>query len=127
MDITVEPSANAVFELKLAAGNKREMVIGYNAATQTLYLDRSKTANNSFDSSYNKLGRFETTLALNNKQLQLRVFFDKSVVEVFANDGQAAMTMQLFPEENDKGIELVSNNGKSIVKKLVVWPIKSSW
>jgi len=127
MDITIVPSAETVFEIKLAAGDNKEMVIGYNTATQMLYSDRSKTSNNNFDSAYIKLSRFETTLAPGNKELRLHIFFDKSIVEVFANNGEAAMSMQLFPDEKDNNVVLEIKNGNCLIKNLLVWPLKSSW
>ena len=103
------------------------MELGYDNASKTLYMDRSKTINTSFSKSFEKLGRYETNLALNDALLHLRIFVDNSIVEVFANDGEAVMTMQVFPGEIDSGIELFCKNGKALIKNLTLWSIKSSW
>jgi sucrose-6-phosphate hydrolase SacC (GH32 family) len=90
-------------------------------------VDRSKTGNISFNEAFEKLGRYETKLVLNDARLELRVFVDKSIVEVFANMGRAVMTMQVFPDEIDSGVEVFCENGKIFIENLTLWTIKSTW
>jgi fructan beta-fructosidase len=123
----IQPGSNSTCGLRLAVGNGHYFEIGYNTATQTLYVDRSKTGNIDFNPEFQKRSRYETKLSLDNGLLTLKVFFDNSVVEVFANDGRAVMTMQLFPDQKDGGLELFSSNGKSKIKSFNVWNIKSCW
>jgi fructan beta-fructosidase len=104
-----------------------EMELGYDNTSQTLYMDRSKTRNSSFNRSFEKLGRYETHLTLDNALLSLRIFVDNSIVEVFANEGRSVMTMQVFPNEVDSGVELFCNQGKIFIENLTLWPIKSVW
>jgi len=125
--LSVKFSTYSTFGLRIFSSNGHEMELGYDYSSQTLYIDRSKTSNISFNKSFEKLGRYETSLALNNALLHLRIFVDKSIVEVFANDGQAVMTMQVFPNEIDSEIELFCKNGKAIIKNLTLWSINSSW
>jgi fructan beta-fructosidase len=125
--LSVKSSTYSTFGLRIFSSNGHEMELGYDYSSQTLYIDRSKTSNISFNKSFEKFGRYVTNLTLNNALLPLQIFVDKSIVEVFANDGQAVMTMQVFPGEIDSGIELFSKNGKAVIKNLTLWSIKSSW
>jgi fructan beta-fructosidase len=125
--LSVEPSVSSTFGIRFFSGSGHEMELGYDNVSHILYMDRGKTSNNSFNKSFEKLGRYETNLALNNTLLNLRIFVDKSIVELFANNGQAVMTMQVFPDEIDSGIELFCNRGKALIKNLTLWSIKSSW
>lgn len=127
LEIVLQPSAVTVSGVRLAAGNGHEIEIGYNAKTQTLYIDRSKTSNQSFNENFEKLSHYETKLVLSNNLLRLDIFFDKSIIEVFANNGEAALTAQLFPDEKDNGIELFSNNGTTKLVSLNLWSMKSIW
>jgi fructan beta-fructosidase len=127
INVTFEPGVNSTCGIKLATGSDHEFEIGYNTATQTLYMDRSKTGNIDFSPAFQKTSRCETKVPLDNGQLHINLFFDKSVVELFANNGQAVMTMQLFPDPKDSGIEIFSSNGKSKIKSLSLWNIKSCW
>jgi sucrose-6-phosphate hydrolase SacC (GH32 family) len=58
--------------------------------------------------------------------LNLRVFLDKSMVEVFANDRQAVVYMQQHQAE-DVGISLFSKGGDIAVKQAKAWKMKSTY
>ena len=124
---SVEPSIDSNFGIRLFSGAGHEMELGYNSTSQTLYMDRSKTRNSSFNRLFEKLGRYETHLTLDNTLLSLRIFVDNSIVEVFVNDGRSVMTMQVFPNEVDSGVELFCNQEKIFIENLTLWPIKSVW
>ena len=58
--------------------------------------------------------------------MKLRVFVDKSVVEVFANDRQAVMR-RVYPSRTDSvGVSLFSVGGTVRVAKLDAWKIAPS-
>ena len=127
MEILIEPSTHSTSGVRIAKSGNSFFEIGYDAAKQLLYIDRSKSGARSFNKNFEKLSRFETTLALLNRQLQLHIFFDHSIVEVFANNGKAVLTAQIFPDESDNGIELFSTGGKSKLVKSTIWKMKSIW
>ena len=112
--------------IQLAAGGGHEIEIGYDVRTKKLYIDRSKTAHQSFHKNFEKLSRFGTPLILTANQLRLHIFFDNSIVEVFANNGEAALTAQLYPQTSDNAIQLFSRKGKAIAKEIRFWKIKSA-
>ena len=61
----------------------------------------------------------------NNETLKLRVFIDKSVVEVFVN-GKQALAVRVYPSLNDSvGVSLRSHGQDSDLKLLEVWQMKS--
>jgi beta-fructofuranosidase len=61
-----------------------------------------------------------------DEPLRLRVFVDKSVVEVFANGRQAAMR-RIYPSRPDSvGVRLFSNGGEARVTSLEAWEIAAS-
>jgi beta-fructofuranosidase len=61
------------------------------------------------------------------KTLKLHVFLDRSVMEVFINDGQATATRVEYPVENDLGVGVFAENGKATLESLDVWQMKSIW
>jgi fructan beta-fructosidase len=127
MEIVLQPSAGAISGVRLAVGDDHKIEIGYDAKTQNLYIDRSGVANRSFNKNFEKLSRYETKLVLTRNLLRLDIFFDKSIVEVFANDGEAVLTAQLFPNEKDNGLELFSNGGTTRLVSLNLWNMKPVW
>lgn len=58
------------------------------------------------------------------EDLTLRVFLDKNVVEVFANDRQAAVAVEKYVPGN-LGVNLFSKQGGVLVKDLRAWKMKS--
>jgi beta-fructofuranosidase len=62
----------------------------------------------------------------NGERLKLRVFVDKSVVEVFANSRQA-IARRIYPERADSiGVSLFSTGGTTRVRTLEAWKIMPS-
>ncbi len=125
--VEAQPAANGTCGVQLAAGNGHYAEIGYDAVAQKLYVDRSHTANQGFNKNFAKLSRYEAPLALKKGLLKLHIFFDNSIIEVFANDGEAVMTMQIFPDKTDNGIALFSNGGTSTFSNVKIWNMKSAW
>jgi beta-fructofuranosidase len=70
--------------------------------------------------------RFPFTLAQGEKALKLRVFLDRSVLEVYAN-GREAVTRVIYPGAKDLGVELLATGGTAMVRSLQVWPLKTIW
>ncbi len=58
------------------------------------------------------------------KQVRMRVFLDKCVVEAFANDGTAAIFAPLHAAGSDLGVEVFARGGKAHLDSLRAWPIK---
>ena len=127
MELVISPSSSSTSGVRIARSENSFFEIGYDAAKQLLYIDRSKCGLQSFNKTFEKLNRFETTLALNSQPLKLHIFFDHSIVEVFAGNGAAVLTAQIFPTESDNGIELFSSGGKSTLLRATIWNINSIW
>ena len=55
------------------------------------------------------------------EKLELRIFIDRSIVEIFANSRQC-ITQRIYPSQEDSlGIELFSKGGSMTVKSLQAW------
>ena len=92
-----------------------------------LFVDRSGCTNNSFNKKFGSLSRYETSLTPLNGKIKLHIFFDNSIVEVFANNGETVMTTQIFPGENDNGVELFSEGGTTKFDSVKLWRMNSAW
>jgi len=127
MEVVLQPGGNVITGVRLAVGKQNVFVIGYDASSKKLFIDRSGCTTNSFNKNFAGLSRYETPLALLNGKIKLHVFFDHSIIEVFANDGVTVMTAQLFPEEKDNSIELFSDGGTTRFESVKLWEIRSAW
>ena len=59
--------------------------------------------------------------------LKLRVFLDKSVMEIFVNDGRACVTQVVYPGPEDLRIEVFAEGGRASLPSLDVWQMTSIW
>ena len=61
------------------------------------------------------------------KRLKLRVFVDRSVVEVFVN-GRHYLAIRVYPGREDSiGVSLCARGQDAVLKKLDAWQMKSIW
>jgi fructan beta-fructosidase len=127
IDVEIQPVDGAITGVRIANGNDHFFEIGFDTKKKIVYLDRSKTANQSFNKNFEKQSRHETTYTLADDRLRLQIFFDNSIVEVFVNGGERVFTAQLFPQEGDNEIELFSDTIYSKMISCLVYKINSAW
>jgi fructan beta-fructosidase len=127
MQVTLTPGATSVSGVKIAVGNATYFEIGYDAARQLFYIDRSKSGNASFNENFKKSNRFEKNIALKNKKIQLHIYCDNSIVEIFVNDGEAVFTAQIFSAPTNNGIVLFNRGEKTVFNNLQLWKMKTVW
>jgi beta-fructofuranosidase len=70
--------------------------------------------------------RAPLTLAKGDRTLKLRMFFDRSVLEVFANE-IACVTKTISPLEFNTALEIGAEGGNANAKQIQAWPIKTIW
>jgi len=61
------------------------------------------------------------------KSLKLHLFLDKSVLELFINDGATCVTRVEYPGEEDLGVSVFAEGGSATVKSLDAWPMRPIW
>jgi beta-fructofuranosidase len=62
-----------------------------------------------------------------DEKLHLRIFIDRSIIEVFANEKQC-LTVRVNPEREDsRGISFYSRGSSSELVQLDLWQMKSIW
>ena len=57
--------------------------------------------------------------------LSLRLFFDRTVVELYVNGGLVCATSVVYPDKENPGWELFADGGALEVKSLDIWKMKS--
>ncbi len=61
------------------------------------------------------------------KTLKLRLFFDKSVMELFIGDGRQTVTRVVYPESGNLRVEAFAAGGTATIKRLDAWALKPIW
>ena len=128
LQLSISPNnKETVSGVRIAVGNNSYFEIGYNNEKQTLYIDRSKISNDTFNVNYKKMNFYEKSVMLKNNKIDIDIYFDNSIAEIFVNGGEAAFTAQIFPKKDNIGIELFSNNSKTKFSNIKFWELKSAW
>ena len=95
------------FKIKFRTSASQETVLSYDKSTGILKLNRDK-------SGKGLSGEREVKIPLDANILKLRVFVDKSSVEIFANDGIAVLSSRIYPDKNATGIKFFSDGQAKI-------------
>jgi beta-fructofuranosidase len=118
LEITIElgTAQRCGLEVRAAPGGEEETLLYYDATAQELVLDATRSGQD---------GRRvveRAPFALPSGQpLNLRVFVDRSVVEIFANDRQA-ITRRVYPARPDGlGVALFATGGQARFRSVKAW------
>ncbi|MFD5946957.1 GH32 C-terminal domain-containing protein [Streptomyces collinus] len=115
------------FGLKVRTGaGGEETVIGYDATTHELYVDRSRSGAVDFHNLFST-GVETAPLKPKNGKVKLRVLVDASSVEVFGGNGEAVITDQIFPDPSSTGVEIFAEGGTASLDQLRAWQLRSLW
>lgn len=125
-EFQVTPSSAAEFGFKVRTGRNQSTKVGYDRKNKKLFVDRSESGNITFNPTFNT-GKQTAPLKPVNGKVKMRIFVDRSSVEVFGNDGQQVITDIILPDRSSKGLELYAANGSVKLKSLTIYPLKKVW
>lgn len=123
IELTIIPGKAELYGIKVCTSDdgREETIIYYDSSDRKLKFDTRKSG-----LAFGRKIVEEAPLELvNGEPLSLRIFIDKSIVEVFANDRQAIARM-VYPTLGGKGISLFSKGGDIEVSKLKLWELSPS-
>jgi fructan beta-fructosidase len=127
MEVEWEVQKNTTAGVKLAVNGEKGFVVGYDPLTKKLFIDRSNASDTNFHKGFNEWSRYEATLLPDSGKIRLLISFDKSIVEVFANTGEVAMTAQVFTDEKNNGLEVFSKGTTTKFTRLTVYRLRPIW
>jgi fructan beta-fructosidase len=95
VEVVLEPSAGAELGLELRVADPETTKVGYDAERGVVFVDRTESGDATFHPGF--AGRYEAPLPLRDGKIALRVLVDRSSIEVFADDGRAVLTVNVYP------------------------------
>ncbi|WP_457973480.1 glycoside hydrolase family 32 protein [Arthrobacter sp. D1-17] len=95
-----------------------QTVLAYDCGTGELTLDRTSSGNVSFHDTFPSVERVAVPLI--DGRLRLRIFLDRCSVEVFAQDGLATITDQVFPSDSSTAVGLLADGDGGTLVSLTV-------
>lgn len=95
LNLTIDLTNTKGFSIDLLNTQDEKSILSYNLATQKLSFDRTKSGKIDFSKKFPSVESMK--VSPQNGILKLDIFVDNSIVEIFANDGRAALTDLVFP------------------------------
>lgn len=101
-------------------------MIGYNANTQQLFIDRTKSGDMSFSAIFASVYTAPLKPDAQGK-VSIRVLLDWSSVEVFGGQGESTITAQIFPSEGNQAMSLQADVNAFKAVSVAIKTVASSW
>lgn len=110
--------------VRCAPGGEEQTVIGYDNDSRQVFVDRTRS---SLDPTVERDLRGGICQLGRDGLLTLRVFLDRSVIEVFANH-TTCLASRIYPTRHDsQSVRLFARGGPAHLVSLDAWPMRSIW
>jgi fructan beta-fructosidase len=110
---------------RLRVGGAEQTLAGCDFRKSEGFIDRAKSGTVNFSGDF--AGRHAGPLDLLAHRIKLRIFVDRSSVELFANGGETVISDRIFPSPGSTGLQIYERGGSARVVSLDVWKLKSAW
>lgn len=124
LDVTATSVASGSIVCRLLAGAGAYTEVGYDGSRGELFVDRKHSGATDFSRYFPT--RTVAPLKIGERPLRLRILVDRSSVEVFAQDGRAAMTNLVYPPAGASSIEFHAD-GQPKQISVELWNLESAW
>ena len=125
IDLTFAPGTAAKSGITVLGDGTSSTVIGYDASTGEVYVDRGNSGATGFHPLFTSVDTAPVVLNRDGT-VTLRIYVDRSSVEVFAQGGQRTITDQVFPGAGAGEVALFADGGTAHLKSLTVTPLQQS-
>ncbi|WP_423190226.1 glycoside hydrolase family 32 protein [Alkalibacterium sp. f15] len=114
IDLTIEIENAKSIQLSLRSDEKmkKKTVVFVNPVDKDIILDRSNSGK-PFGTEYGTTRKIAQNIS---NKIRMRIFVDKSSIEVFVNDGENVASSRIFPGEDQKYLFVESIGGTSTIK-----------
>ena len=114
-ELSIEMMDAQTATLNLLETGDERFTVSYDRAAQTLRVDRSRCGYPlTADLSPEKKPWREAKVPLQDGKLNLHVFVDVSIVEIYADDGRVAMSSLAFPKGDSYGVSIEADGEVSV-------------
>ncbi|MCO7175810.1 glycoside hydrolase family 32 protein [Sporolactobacillus kofuensis] len=121
-DLSWSDAQNVGLRLRESKDKTRHIDVGVFVKGGYIYVNRAFTGQ---PDKSNKSVESRVAIPSDKKQVHLKIFVDKTSIEVFVDDGQTVFSDEVFPHLNDQGISLFSEGGTSTFKTIEIKKFRS--
>ncbi|MBD2872525.1 glycoside hydrolase family 32 protein [Paenibacillus arenilitoris] len=119
-DVAASDAGRFGLKVRQSANGAEETAVLYDRYRRELTVDRSRAGQVTASPKPCPVGPDP------DGRLSLRVFLDRSSLEVFAGDGEAVMTSRIYPDGGSLGLSLFCEGGGASLPSLTVWQLASA-
>lgn len=120
-----DASSAGEFGFKARQGVGQQTIIGYDVGAGKLFVDRRGSGITGFSKDFP--GKHEAPMRRPKGQVKMRMFVDRSSVEVFAGGGKTVITDLIFPRGKSERFVPYAKGGRTLLKSLRVHELESVW
>lgn len=119
----IEASKAKTVNIVFSNSQGEKVVMQYDPAAATLSFDRTQSGITDFSEGFPAVTVTPTHEA--SGRIALRIFVDRSSMEVFGNDGEFVMTNLVFPRTPYTALSVSTEGGNAKVENLRIYSLKS--
>lgn len=121
VDAVIRPGAAEAAGISVLGDDEHATTIGYDVAAGQLVVDRRHSGDVGFSDAFASVERVPVPLV--GGALAIRVYVDRSSVEVFTDGGLVSVTDLVFPAPGADRIGAWARGGTAVLESLVVTPL----
>ena len=126
LEAEFSPGTASSFGVKVLGNGTEATRVGYSTVSGRVFIDRTNSGNEGFHPAFASLD--DVPVQLSNGRLRLKLYVDRASVEVFAQDGLATLTDQVFPAAGATALSVFAEGGTARLESLTVTPLhKAMW
>ena len=122
---TFDPGTATEFGLRVREGGSEHTNVGYYVNSNNMYVDRIDSGFDSWTSGFEAI--HQAPVELDNGLVKLRMFVDRSTIEVFGGRGEAVISDLIFPDPTSVGVSAYSVGGTSTLLSLEAYGMQDIW
>ena len=124
IDLSFEATNNDLITFTLSNSKGEKVIMKYDSKNRTMSFDRRESGIVDFSQKFPAV-TVSPTFEKDGK-INLRIFIDRSSIELFGNNGQFVMTNLVFPNEPYSNLSINSKNGNAKLTDLKIYSINTS-
>jgi fructan beta-fructosidase len=113
----------ACFGIRVLMNGEHATTIGCEPQKQRLFIDRRHANRDAFHEAFPAIHKAKLPIA---HKLRLHIFVDRSMVEVFVDDGQVCFSERVFPAEDWVALEIFSEGARVTLANLDIFELKTA-
>jgi fructan beta-fructosidase len=110
--------------LRLSNAVGEEVTMGVTSQPLELFVDRRKSRATAFNKEYP--GRHTAPIRWREGRIRIRLLFDRSILEIFGNDGESVITERVYPTRRLDRLEIMPGVSPSLAVARI-WRLQSVW